>query len=41
MSSLEHFWVEIFKTFHEILCSRIFPYLGPVALEEMFEIVIL
>ena len=22
-SSLEHFWVKIFKTYHEILCSRI------------------
>ena len=23
-SSLEHFWGKIFKTFHEILCSKIF-----------------
>ena len=25
MSSLVHFWAKSFKTFHEILCSRIFP----------------
>ena len=24
-TSLEHFWGKIFKTFHEILCSKIFP----------------
>ena len=23
--SLEHFWGKIFKNFHEILCSKIFP----------------
>ena len=25
MSSIVHFWAKSFKTFHEILCSRIFP----------------
>ena len=25
VNPLEHFWGKIFKTFHKILCSKIFP----------------